>query len=54
MAWRKALPGHLVFTKSELAFAAIGICDYFGVDRDSDTECEDVEHILRGEGRLVK
>jgi hypothetical protein len=40
-----------VFNDSELVFAAIGICDYFGVDRDSDEECEEVQRILLSEGR---
>ena len=33
--------------------AAIAICDYFGVDPENDTECQDVEVILEREGRLV-
>jgi hypothetical protein len=48
------LPDLIVFNESELTFAAIGICDFFGVDRDNDSCCEEVFRILRSEGRLLQ
>jgi hypothetical protein len=48
----RAEPPVYAFNEHDLVFAAIAICDLFGVDEDDDDACQDVEHILKAASHL--
>ena len=52
-SWFRNQPDARVFTDSELIFAAIGICRFFGVDDDDDCVCQEVQRILQAHSREV-